>query len=235
MDLSALVSTAQFGYSYLTGQESTTEARRELFDAVVGQESSITPQNGSRISTRIQNCAYLDEEGVSLLIIRVHDPNHQRRMERLESDFKYYYFNTYRRHTSEFANPLVTEKRFLSRGPNEYNVEFRVKSRDAPTMQLLAERVEIIIANLYSDLHRYFEEMYAEYHTEYDITREMDGGSMESTITTDLDTSELIPQPNEYTFRNTSGQEISELERVDLSHRVDDYIRWTLESLDPRT
>ncbi|WP_276302597.1 hypothetical protein [Halorussus lipolyticus] len=229
MDISSIISSIRLAQSITPEQESTSDTRRNIFDAVAGQEISFTPEVGEQINLQLRNCAFDDEEELTYLTVSVSDPNRPNDLFQLETDMRYHYLQIYMKRSTELGNPLVRGMNFVELGPEDFKVELKVESTDPPTLQLAFERIEKVLAQVHTEYHQFLRSMYEEHKDEFDVTQEFKNGQMRYTAKSNMDNKEMIPQPGEDDFEIwTMDRDMEMHDRITISHYAYDYVKYAV-------
>jgi hypothetical protein len=225
MDIPTVISGFRLAESLIPEQKSTSEKRRELYESVAGQEISVTPELGDRVSLQLRNCALNEDDGTAYITIAVHDPNRSVDLFQLETDFRFHYRQQFLNNPRELGNPLVWKFHFIERGPDDYKIELQVNSDDPPTIQLVFERVEATIAQIHTEYNGYLRSLYEEYNGEFEASKSFEDGEMQYDANSELEPEKLIPQPGEHDFSfQTTDETVSPPERIQVAHYAYAYI-----------
>lgn len=229
MDISGVISSIRLAQSVIPEQESTSETRRKIFDSVAGQQISFTPEVGEEITLQLRNCAFDSEEKLTYLTVSVSDPNRPDDLFQLETDMRYHYLQIYMKRATELGNPVVKSMNFVELGPEDFKVELKVESTDPPTLQLVFERAEKVLAQVHSEYHRFLRSMYEEYKDEFEVRQEFEDGKIRYRAEADMDKKEMIPQPGEDDFDIWTLDRSMEMhDRITLSHYAYDYVKYAV-------
>lgn len=229
MEITAVLSSIRLAQSIIPERESTSEKRRNIYDSVAGQEISFTPEVGEEIQLQLRNCAFDDDEKLTYLTVSVSDPNRPSDLFRLETDMRYHYLQIYMKRASELGNPLVKSMNFVELGPEDFKVELKVQSTDPPTIQLVFERIEKVLAQVHTEYHQFLQSQYEKYKAEFEVKQEFEGGKMRYRAESDLDEKEMVPQPGEDDFELwTKGRELEFHDRITISHYAYDYVKYAV-------
>lgn len=210
-------------------QESTSETRWKIFDAVAGQEISFTPEIGEEVELQLRNCAFDDDEKLTYLTVSVSDPNRPDDLFRLETDMRYHYLHIYMKRATELGNPLVKSMNFVELGPEDFKVELGVQSTDPPTLQLAFERVEKVLAQIHTEYHQFLRTQYDNHKDEFEVTQEFKDGQMRYTAESEMNKKEMVPQPGEDDFELwMMNSELEMHTRISISHYAYDYVKYVV-------
>lgn len=229
MDFNGIISSIRLAHSVISERESTSDVRRDIFNAVSGQQISFTPEVGDEISIQVRNCAYDESDQVTYLIISITDPNRPADLFQLKRDFRYHYLNLFMRGSSEFGNPLVTEMNFFELGPQDLKLQFMIESNDPPTLQLTLGRVEKVMSQIHTEFQQFLRSMYEDHKDEFEVTTEYVNGKTMYEAETDLDPLEMVPQPGEYDFEVWSLEEDDDTESpIIIGRKIYDYVNYAV-------
>lgn len=229
MEITTILSSIRLAQSITPEQESTSEKRRKIYDSVAGQEISFTPEVGKEIDLQLRNCAFDKDEELTYLTVSVNDPNRPNDLFKLEIDMRYHYLQIYMKRTTELGNPLMKGMNFVELGPEDFKVELKVRSTDPPTLQLVFERIEKVLAQVHTEYHQFLRSQYEEYKDEFEVTQEFEEGKMRYIAESDMDEKEMIPQPGEDDFELwTKDGELEPRDRITISHYAYDYVKYAV-------
>lgn len=230
MDISSIISSLQLGQSLIQQQSMSSEKRQRLHDSLVGHQTSHTPELGDRMEFHIQNCAYQDEENLCYISVRVNDPNRDLSFSRLEIDFRYHYLNMFLRGAGsayELNNILVHKLNFRELGPYDFVIDLGVSSTDPPTINLAFERVEMTMSQLRTEFHQFLRSRWEQYGDEIEVVKSFEEFEANYEAKSKIDEQELIPQVSEYDFTlPRRDEDMSLVDRINISHRVQEYMKW---------
>ena len=229
MDISGVISSIRLEQSVIPEQESTSEKRRKIFDAVAGQEISFTPEIGKEVQLQLRNCAFDDDEKLTYMTVSVSDPNRPDDLLQLETDMRYHYTQIYLKRATELGNPLVKSMNFVELGPEDFKVELGVESTDPPTLQLSFERIEKVLAQVHTEYHQFLRSQYEEHKDEFEVTQEFEDGKMRYSAESDLDEKAMVPQPGEDDFEIwTMDRDIEIFDRINIGYYAYDFVRYAV-------
>ena len=229
MDISGVISSIRLAREVISSQKSTSETRRKIFDSVAGQEISFTPEIGEKIQLQLRNCAFDEDDKLTHMTVSVNDPNRPDDLFQLEIDMRYHYFQIYMKRAAEIGNPLIKSMNFVELGPEDFKIELGVESTDPPTLQLSFERIEKVLAQVYTEYHQFLRSMYEEYNEEFELIKEFEEGQMRYSAKSDLDTKEMIPQPGEHEFEIwTMDRDIDLHDRIMVSNSAYDFVQYAV-------
>lgn len=229
MDISGVISSIRLAREVISGQKSTSETRRNIFDSVAGQKISFTPETGDKIQLQLRNCAFDEDEKLTHMTVSVNDPNRPDDLFQLETDMRYHYVQIYMKRATEIGNPLIKSINFVELGPEDFKVEIGVESTDSPTLQLSFERIEKVLAQVYTEYHQFLRSMHEEYNEEFELIKEYEDGQMRYSAESDLDPREMVPQPGEHEFEIwTMDRDIDMHDRITVSKYAYDFVQYAV-------
>jgi hypothetical protein len=139
--------------------------------------------------------------------------------------------NIYFRRASELGNPLIDQFNFVEIGPENYKIEFRVNSTDPPTLQLSFERVENVLAQVYSAYHQYLRSQYEQHKDAFTVSKSFEDSAFQYETESELDAKEFIPQPDSDDFDLHVIDDAEEnLNRISIAHTAKDYVEYVVQA-----